>query len=87
MDKPNPLEANADERNTGLAREGWLSLHEAGRWTRLGGFIPIFFFQNRCMLNEVNTKIKLTRSKDNLLFDGNRWASIQSQDNRCCFPI
>jgi hypothetical protein len=33
----------------------------------LGGYIPISsfkIFQNRYMLNEVNTKIKLTRSKD-----------------------
>ena len=64
MDKPNPLEANADERNTGLARRAGF-IARSREVDLVGRIHTDIFFQNRYMLNEVNTKIKLTRSKDN----------------------
>lgn len=63
MDKPNPLEANEAEKNKGLVKRA--SFTAQSREVDLVGRIHTdIFFQNRYMLNEVNTKIKLTRSKD-----------------------
>jgi hypothetical protein len=63
MDKANPL-ADADaDKNKGLAKRH--SFIVRSREVDLIGRIHSdIFFQQRYMLNEVNTKIKLTRSKD-----------------------
>ena len=61
MDKPNPLEANDADKNKGLAKRAAFTTRS--REVGLVGRIHVVF-QNRYMLNEVNTKIKLTRSKD-----------------------
>jgi hypothetical protein len=63
MDRPNPLAADAAEKNKGLAKRN--SFVARSREVDLVGRIHTdIFFQQRYMLNEVNTKIKLTRSKD-----------------------
>jgi len=64
MDKPTPLAADAADRNSGLVkrREFMARSREVDLVGRIHSDI---FFQQRYMLNEVNTKIKLTRSKDN----------------------
>ena len=60
MDKPNPLEVNVADNNKGLAAV----TARSRRWTSVGRIQADIFFQNRYMLDEVNIKIKLTRSKD-----------------------
>ena len=55
MDKPNPLEANADERNTGLARRAGF-IARSREVDLVGRIHTDIFFQNLYMLNEVNTK-------------------------------
>lgn len=63
MDKPNPLAAAAADRNTGLVkRADFISLSK--EIDMIGRLHTDIFFQSRYMLNEVNTRIKLTRSKD-----------------------
>ena len=63
MDKPNPLEANDADRNTGLAKRAAFTARS--REVDLVGRIHTdICFQNRYMLIKKNTKIKLTRSKD-----------------------
>jgi hypothetical protein len=63
MDKPNPLADDAADRNSGLATRAAFTTqsHEIDLMGRIHTDI---FFQSRYMLNEVNVKIKLTRSRD-----------------------
>ena len=63
MDKPNPLAADAADKNSGLVKRSTFTAlsREIDLVGRLHSDI---FFQQRYILNEVNTKIKLTRSKD-----------------------
>jgi hypothetical protein len=63
MDKPNPLAATAAERNSGLVTRA-LFTSESKEVDLIGRIHSDIFFQQRYMLNEVNTKIKLIRSKD-----------------------
>jgi len=63
MIKCNPLEAATADRNSGLVkRHAFIS--ENKELDMMGRIHWDIFFQPRYMLNEVNTKIKLTRSKD-----------------------
>jgi hypothetical protein len=63
MDKPNPLAADAADKNSGLVkRTEFISLSK--EVDMIGRIHTDIFFQPRYMLNEVNTRIKLTRSKD-----------------------
>ena len=60
MDDANPL---ADNKNTGLSkRASFIGLSK--EVDMVGRLHSDIFFQQRYMLNEVNTRIKLTRSKD-----------------------
>ena len=63
MDKPNPLAANAADRNPGLAKRQAYSA-ESREIDMIGRIHTDIFFQDRYMLNEVNAKIKLIRSND-----------------------
>ena len=64
MEKPNPFEANKAGRINGLVKR--VAFTARSREVDLVGRIHVdIIFQNRYLLNEVNTKIKLTRSKDN----------------------
>ena len=62
MDKPNPL-ADEDDRNSGLALRAAFTV-QSREVDLLGRIHSDIFFQSRYMLNEVNVKIKLTRSRD-----------------------
>ena len=63
MDKPDPLAANAADKNSGLATRR--SFIAASREVDMIGRIHSdIFFQERYMLNEVNVRIKLIRSND-----------------------
>jgi hypothetical protein len=62
MDKPNPKAEGAD-RNNGLRKRAAYT-SESNEVDMIGRIHSDIFFQERYMLNEVNTKIKLTRSKD-----------------------
>jgi hypothetical protein len=73
MDKPNPLLATvADQKNSGLAKRTEF-ISESKEVDLVGRIHSDIFFQQRYLLNEINTKIKLTRSKDSfcLMADGN----------------
>jgi hypothetical protein len=63
MDKANPLAENADERNSGLVRRAAFTA-QSRELDLMGRIHADIFFQSRYMLNEVNVKIKLTRSRD-----------------------
>jgi hypothetical protein len=63
MDKANPLAENADERNSGLVRRAAFTA-QSRELDLMGRIHADIFFQPRYMLNEVNVKIKLTRSRD-----------------------
>lgn len=63
MDKANPLAENADERNSGLIRRAAFTA-QSRELDLMGRIHADIFFQSRYMLNEVNVKIKLTRSRD-----------------------
>ena len=62
MDKSDPT-ADEDERNSGLARRAAFTSGSA-EVDMIGRIHSDIFFQERYMLNEVNTRIRLTRSKD-----------------------
>jgi hypothetical protein len=63
MDKPNPLAANAVDKNSGLAkRQTFAAL--SSEIDMIGRIHSDIFFQERYMLNEVNVRIKLIRSND-----------------------
>ena len=63
MDRSNPDHANAGERNYGLQKRA--SLMDRGVTVDMIGRIhPDIFFQDRYMLNEVNVKVRLVKSKD-----------------------
>jgi hypothetical protein len=63
MDKPNPLAANAVDKNSGLAkRQTFAAL--SSEIDMIGRIHSDIFFQKRYMLNEVNVRIKLIRSND-----------------------
>ena len=62
MDKPNPKAEGAD-RNNGLAKRAAYT-SGSNEVDMIGRIHSDIFFQERYMLNEVNTRIKLTRSKD-----------------------
>jgi hypothetical protein len=63
MDRSNPLAADAAQRNTGLATRQTFSA-ESKEIDMIGRIHADIFFQERYMLNEINTKIKLIRSPD-----------------------
>ena len=63
MDKDNPLAAAAADRNEGLTTRAIFTARSK-ELDLIGRIHSDIFFQQRYMLNEVNTKIKLTRSKD-----------------------
>jgi hypothetical protein len=63
MDKANPLADDDDDRNSGLVRRATFT--RGSRQVDLIGRIHSdIFFQSRYLLNEVNMKIKLSRSRD-----------------------
>lgn len=62
LDKTNPLAVDGD-RNSGLSTRASFTA-ESKEVDLVGRIHADIFFQQRYMLNEVNTKIKLTRSKD-----------------------
>jgi hypothetical protein len=63
MDKPNPLAANAVDKNPGLVkRQTFAAL--SSEIDMIGRIHSDIFFQERYMLNEVNVRIKLMRSND-----------------------
>jgi hypothetical protein len=63
MDKADPLAGAAADRNSALTTRA-LFTSESKELDMMGRIHSDIFFQQRYMLNEVNTKIKLTRSKD-----------------------
>jgi hypothetical protein len=63
MDKPNPLAADAADKNSGLATRQ-LFVAQSRELDMIGRIHTDIFFQERYMLNEVNVKIKLVRSND-----------------------
>ena len=63
MDKPNPRAADAADRNLGLVTRAALSA-ESKEIDMIGRIHSDIYFQERHMLNEVNLRMKLTRSKD-----------------------
>ena len=63
MDKRNPLAAAEADINSGLTKRATFTA-ESKEVDMIGRIHSDIFFQQRYMLNEVNTKIKLTRSKD-----------------------
>jgi hypothetical protein len=63
MDKASPLAENADERNSGLIRRAAFTA-QSRELDLMGRIHADIFFQSRYILNEVNVKIKLTRSRD-----------------------
>ena len=63
MDKANPLAGGDDDKNSGLATRATFTA-ESREVDLLGRIHTDIFFQSRYMLNEVNVKIKLTRSRD-----------------------
>jgi hypothetical protein len=63
FDRANPLHGEVGMRNKGLAKRAFFFARS--RVVDLVGRLHSdIFFQQRYMLTEVNTKIKLTRSKD-----------------------
>ena len=62
MDEPNPRAADVDV-NTGLKKRAEFT-NENRTVDMIGRIHSDIFFQQRYMLNEVNTKIRLSRSKD-----------------------
>ena len=62
MDQHNPA-ADAAEQNAGLTKRAAFTA-QSGEVDMIGRIHSDIFFQQRYMLNEVNTKIKLIRSKD-----------------------
>ena len=63
MDRPNPENANAAERNYGLQKRA--SFTDRGATVDMIGRIHSdIFLQDRHMLNEVNVKVRLVRNKD-----------------------
>jgi hypothetical protein len=81
MDKPNPLAANAADRNSGLASRQTFSA-ESHEIDMIGRIHTDICFQDRYMLNEVNAKIKLIRSQDAFLSYGHRSSTVQSRRDR-----
>ena len=65
LDKPNPRAADAADRNLGLVTRAAFSA-ESKEIDMIGRIHSDIFFQERHMLNEVNLRMKLTRSKDAL---------------------
>jgi hypothetical protein len=63
MDKPYPLADDAADRNSGLATRAAFAT-QSREIDLMGRIHTDIFFQSRYMLNEVNVKIKLTRSRD-----------------------
>jgi hypothetical protein len=63
MDKPNSLAAVVADRNSGLVSRQTFAT-ESHEIDMIGRIHTYICFQDRCMLNEVNTKIKLIRSQD-----------------------
>ena len=63
MDKPNPRAADKADKNSGLATRAEFSA-ESKEIDMIGRIHADIFFQERYMLNEVNLRVKLTRSKD-----------------------
>jgi hypothetical protein len=63
MDKPNPLAANAAYRNSGLVKRQTFAAGSR-EIDMMGRIHTDVFFQDRCMLNEVTTRIKLVRNND-----------------------
>lgn len=63
MDKPDPLAADAANKNTGLTtRQTFIA--NSNEVDMIGRLHTDIFFQERYMLNEVNVRIKLIRSND-----------------------
>jgi hypothetical protein len=62
MDKPDPKAVEGD-RNSGLMRRAAFTAG-SNEVDMIGRIHSDIFFQERYMLNEVNTRIKMTRSKD-----------------------
>ena len=63
MDKPNPYAADAAEKNSALTKRSLLTA-KSREVDMIGRIHSDIFFQQRYMLNEVCTRIKLIRSKD-----------------------
>jgi hypothetical protein len=63
IDKPNPLAANAADRNSRLASRQTFAA-ESHEIDMIGRIHTDIGFQDRYMLNEVDANIKLTRSQD-----------------------
>ena len=63
MDKSNPKAADAADKNDGLATRASFA-SESTEIDMMGRIHSDIFFQERYMLNEVNVKLKLTRSRD-----------------------
>jgi hypothetical protein len=63
MDKPNPLAANAADRNSGLVKRQTFAAGSR-EIDMMGRIHTDVFFQDRYMLNEVTTRIKLVRNND-----------------------
>jgi hypothetical protein len=69
FDKANPIAATAADKNSGLVkRTEFITLSK--EVDLIGRLHSDLFFQSRYMLNEVNTRIKLTRSKDSFCLMG-----------------
>jgi hypothetical protein len=63
MDQANPLADDDDEKNSGLTQRAVFT-SRSREVDLIGRIHSDIFFQSRYLLNEVNTKIKLTRSRD-----------------------
>jgi hypothetical protein len=62
MDKPDP-KTDEDDRNISLMRRAAFTA-ESNEVDMIGRIHSDIFFQEQYMLNDVNTRIKLTRSED-----------------------
>jgi hypothetical protein len=63
MDKPNPSAPDDGEKNSGLVKRQTFAA-ATGEIDVIGRNHSDIIFQKRCMLNEVNVRIKLVRTND-----------------------
>ena len=63
MDRPNPDHANAGETNYGLQKRAAFT-DRCATVDMIGDIHSDIFFQDRCMVNEVNVEVRLVRNKD-----------------------
>jgi len=83
FDRANPLHDDVAMKNKGLAKRN-VFFARSKEVNLVGRLLTDIFFQQRYMLNKVNTKIKLTRSKDTFCLMAVGDQRFQTTDNQCC---